>query len=360
VEGRKSEEIKTAVALCDYAVSLERRVKGSFEHAIFMYALMKLGEYIGEDRYLLAVKAYCGELIRERPNLSKIKDTAGALVAYELFKKTGNGEYLSYVRSVINFWKSLPKSGGIAVGGTAFKVVYTENIFSCILDYLYHRDTGDTAGAESALLQPALYEERLSDKSDALFNHSSWGEAHLKLPVGRSYSARENLVALWTATFLAAEESYANGDLNGLIKRLTASLFKYKNTDESYRSFWINRKSSEASGLLTSPASAETTELKSGRDPAVAAYFGACCMKNAAGGIIDGGYRKIGEEAFLSAYRSLVMSGGAVHLPDVAKQSFLQNLAPAWFANVGMKEDDGFFGAAGVTLAALEYEKKTE
>ncbi|MDR3263708.1 MAG: hypothetical protein LBT30_05295 [Clostridiales bacterium] len=382
----RSEELKKIIALCDFVVSSdETKTDWTTDFALFGYALCKLDAYLKEDRYYMFLKSFCDRHIKEKPYLDNIDCAAPSLVVYEMYKRTGNDEYLSLVKSVLSFLERQSKTSGDAVNrfkGSMLRAYYTENLIPCAyLSYIRAKDLNDEDALRQAIRLPKIYADYLMDKKDDLFGHSYWPDAKIRLPFGRNYTGRDNALALFALTLIAEGEDYIHKDINGLIIRLTTSFFKYRNVDGSYNWLFKNKRRSETTGFITggksvylgsgSPKSEEIggietsnlpithSEGRAPKDAAIAAYYAACCLKNSAAGIIDEGYAQAGKDAFLNALNSLVNESGAIYLPDVSRKVFLQNIMPNLFSKINAKTRNSLYGAAGLVFAALEYDKRS-
>ncbi|MDR1940395.1 MAG: hypothetical protein LBQ40_06360 [Clostridiales bacterium] len=431
----RSEELKKVIALCDYITTAEETIAArSFDFALFGYALCKLDEYLGEDRYYMFLKSFCDGYACNPQVLTAANDAAPAIVLNEMHKKTGAEEYAAPVKAALEFLESRQRIQGLPYRfNGVFRSVQTETLIS---DLLVRYLCGENRQGLSEL--PALYAECLMDKNDKLFYRSYMPETRMRLPIGRNYPARDNALALFALSLLAEGEGYSDEGLNKLIAGLTQSILKYQNADGTYGGFLKNKRKSEAHDFLTdgkktalmrtaenavnifsknkkngegrdidprfgvklsnqggdidprfgvkssnqggdidprfdvdsnrqgggidpskTPAYGESpSERLSGsgggsQDPAIAAYYAACCIKNASAGIVDEGYIKIGERAFFSGLNSLTNEGGAIYLPDVTKKSFVQSIMPGLFLKLNPRTRNNPYGVAGLVFAAI-------
>jgi hypothetical protein len=253
------------------------------------------------------------------------------------------------------------KNFGTIQGGS----VKTADVAAFLLsDYMFLKYTADADGLDALVKKPKEYAKSLMDKKDNLFHRSFFQSrifqnTKIHFPIGRNYPARENILALFALTLVAEGEDYIHREINETITKLTTAINNYRNVDGSYNAFFRNKRKSQSVGFLTNKA-ASNGESKAALmfgapnfDPSVAAYYAACCLKNASAGIIDAGYAETGKNAYITAAESLVKESGAIYMPNNSKKSFFQDLL-----SVFSKGSEGnLFGIAGIVFAALEYEK---
>jgi rhamnogalacturonyl hydrolase YesR len=126
----------------------------------------------------------------------------------------------------------------------------------------------------------------------------------------------------------------------------------------------LNEKTGIDDGILNGAAKARSGARRADErvgtppDPSIAAYYAACCLKNADAGIIDDGYTDIGRRAFLSGLNSLTNQGGAIYMPDITRKSIVQSIMPGLFTKLNLKTKNNLYGVAGLIFAAIEFDKK--
>jgi hypothetical protein len=265
----------------------------------------------------------------------------------------------------------MPKDRGFgeknfAAGQEGLSSVKTADIVTFLLtDYMFLKYTADIDELDALVKQPKKYAASLMDKRDNLFHRSFFRgrifkNTKIHFPLGRNYPARENVLALFALTLVAEGEDYIHKEINETIARLTTAINNYRNVDGSYNAFFKNKRKSQSVGFLTNRAVADGGADRvspfgaQNFDPSVASYYAACCLKNAAAGIIDAGYAETGKNAYMTAADSLVKESGAIYMPNNSKKSFVKGFLSMFSRASGV---NNLFGIAGIIFAALEYEK---
>lgn len=389
----RNENIDKITAFCDYLITApETQAEWNYDFALFGYSLFKLSDVLKDDRYLWFLRSFCDRALNEKPALNRPEDAAPALIIYEMYKKTGNSAYLSILRTASGFLKSpFDLSSGNLGGGVKksgkqwFKTLRTQSLLTnACLKYLLAKLERDDGSAERAAALPALYASCLMDQNAKLFCRTYFPDLKLRLPLGKNFSSRENTTALYALSLLAEYEGYGRADTNKLIAELTKSILKYRNPDGSYRRLLIDKRKVRASGFLQNAENESVLKIKTQEpqqanqapeapemfselnveikeydgDPGAAAFFAACCIKNALAGIIDREYLHIGERAFLYTLNSLTIENGVIYLRSDGPKKKASTLISGIFQTQDVKEKSALYDAAGLILAAIEFSKR--
>ena len=194
--------IELAVRLADYIVgSMDPEMRWTWGQGIMGAALNDLDLYLGTEKYLPFLRAFCDHYVKHEPSVNSADTAAPGFITYAAYSRTGNPEYKALTDKVLDYIKNEPRVYKDAVnhlGRHPIARIYPKSIWVdslmmfSVFPARYAAAEGDRDLLEIAARQPALYADCMMDKEDHLWYHSYWVKRGSHYPKRKYYWARGN------------------------------------------------------------------------------------------------------------------------------------------------------------------------
>ena len=194
--------IEIAKKLADYIVrTKDPAMRWTWGQGIMGAALDDLDRYLGGEKYLAFLKAFCDHYVKHEPTVSSADTAAPGFITYAVYRRTQNPDYKALTDKVLDYIKNEPRVYKDAVNhlGTHWvSKLYPDSIWVdslmmfSVFPARYAAAEGDAALLEVAARQPALYAGCMMDEEDHLWYHSYWVKRGSHYPKRKYYWARGN------------------------------------------------------------------------------------------------------------------------------------------------------------------------
>lgn len=177
--------LEVAVELCDdiAAVHRDRKVlPWMWGPALLGFALAKLDEHLGEDRYLPCLERYGDHYLAHPPAINYSDHVAPALVTWTLQRK-GMDRFAPLTERAVDYIRHAPRAVDDAVnhlGRSSWNWIYPRSVWVdslmmfSVFPAMYGRVEGDPRLLDVAARQPAQYARRMFDEESGLWHHAYW------------------------------------------------------------------------------------------------------------------------------------------------------------------------------------------
>ena len=194
--------IDLAVKLADYIVThKDPEMRWTWGQGIMGAALNDLDLYLGTEKYLPFLQAFCDHYVQHEPSVNSADTAAPGFISYAVWSRTGKPEYKALTDKVLDYIKNEPRVYKDAVnhlGSNPIGKIYPKSIWVdslmmfSVFPAIYASKEGDPDLLEIAARQPALYAGCMMDRDDDLWYHSYWVKRGSHYPKRKYYWARGN------------------------------------------------------------------------------------------------------------------------------------------------------------------------
>ncbi|MCR4726084.1 MAG: glycoside hydrolase family 88 protein [Clostridia bacterium] len=194
--------IELAEKLADYIVkSKDPEMRWTWGQGIMGAALSDLDDYLGTNKYLPFLQAFCDYYVKNEPEVASADTAAPGFISYAVYSKTGKEEYKKLTDKVLDYIKNEPRVykdavnhlGKATVGKFYPKSIWVDSLMMfSVFPARYAKQEGDSELLEIAAKQPALYADCMMDPCDHLWYHSFWVKKGRHYPNRKLYWARGN------------------------------------------------------------------------------------------------------------------------------------------------------------------------
>ena len=191
-----------AEKLADYIVGTkDPEMRWTWGQGIMGAALNDLDRYLGTEKYLPFLQAFCDYYVQHEPSVNSADTAAPAFISDAVYSRTGKEEYKALTDKVIDYIKHEPRVykdavnhlGSNPVGKIYPKSIWVDSLMMfSVFPAQYAAREGDNELLEVAARQPALYADCMMDPEDHLWYHSFWVKRGKHYPKRKYYWARGN------------------------------------------------------------------------------------------------------------------------------------------------------------------------
>ncbi|MDD4316021.1 MAG: glycoside hydrolase family 88 protein [Clostridia bacterium] len=336
--------------LCDYLVKAWKpsSLRWGWGEALFTYALSELDTYIGEDRYLPFVKAYCDFHASSVPTVDCSDTAAPALTTYFLYKKTGERKYLELTNLTLDYIKNsekvledIPNHFGFSKDAKYPVSIWVDSLMMfSVFTARFGAEQRDEGLLDYAGRQPAVFAKYLMDESDGAWYHAYWVKQRTHYPRRKLFWGRGNgwVVASFPMIYeyLGESSAYA-AEIKELYKKSVDGILKYQRQDGAFHTV-INKKSTYR-------------ELS-------AAALVACGLYQAVRlGMLNEKYLENADRAFNVCIESLIFDDNGVFFPEISRPTVPMRYIPYLWYKFLPKGRNWNYGVAALALAAIQQDK---
>ena len=194
--------IELAKKLADHIVAtMSPEMRWTWGQGIMGAALDDLDSYLGTEKYLPFLQAFCDHYVKHEPTVASADTAAPGLITFAVQYRTGGAEYkaltdkvLDYIRNEPRIYKDAVNHLGEATIGKFYpKSIWVDSLMMfSVFPARYAAKMGDAELLDVAAKQPALYADCMMDKDDGLWYHSYWVKRGAHYPKRKYYWARGN------------------------------------------------------------------------------------------------------------------------------------------------------------------------
>lgn len=344
------------LALADQAAGRARpgSLRWMWGDALFLWSLTELDAFLGEDRYLPLVRAWCGRFGpgpgQTLPRVDQSDTCAPGLVTWALYRRTKDPGALTLTGRVVDYLVGEPRLVGEAVnhlghspeGRLYPRSIWVDSLMMFgVLAASYGVGSGNRDLLGFAARQPGLYASLLQDQATGLFRHAWWagrGEAYPPQPL---FWARGNawVVAALPRILDCLGEGHPEAPaIRGVLESVAAALLSRQRPD----AWWDT--------LLGSPG-------RNYREASATALIAAGFLHASRQAWLPRPYAEAGLRAYASLVEALATPGRpdrAPRLPEVSAPTIPLPLFPRSGYSLVPRRPDLPYGLAGLFLAAIE------
>lgn len=327
-----------------------RGLKWMWGEALYTYALHRLDEVLGEDRYLGYICDWLDHHIEKGYRVDQSDTMAPGLTAFAAWRRTGEQRYRTVVDRVVDYLRNaervldhMPNHLGSSLEGRFYpKSVWVDSVMMYgVFSGWYGREAQDEDIYNFARRQPALFARYLQDPDDKLFYHCYWVKAGHTYPQRKVFWGRGNgwvIAGLPLTIDHFREGSDERREAIDILRETSAALLPYQR-DDGYFETVFNRPGK--------------TYIESSATALIASGW----MHGVADGYLDDSYLEPALRAYRAVVGSLELRDGLLSMPDISAPTIAIQMIPYLGYKFTPRGNDWTYGLAALFFAALNYRK---
>ncbi|GHE91310.1 hypothetical protein GCM10011501_21040 [Thalassotalea profundi] len=326
------------------------KLKWQWGEALFTYALLRLDQEMGTNRYLPYCKDYLDAHIEKGYRVDQSDTAAPALTAFAVYQLTGEPQYKTIVDRVVKYMKTtervleyMPNHLGNSPEGWLYpKSVWVDSVMMYgVFTSWYGKAAKDDEMYDFARRQPVLFSQYLQDPKDKLFYHSYWTKLKCTYPRNKLYWGRGNgwvIAGFPLVLENLSENSEERQQAISIFQQTSEALLPYQREDGFYETVFNKvgktYKESSATALIASG-----------------------WLQGVAEGYLDEKFKQPAIKAFEAVVNSLENKDNLLSMPMISAPTIPTPFIPYLAYKYTPKHNDWHYGLASLMFAAINYHK---